>query len=91
MSWRDLLETGRETIVFPWVGGKSLQWSDDRVWTIEGRLPREFGWHQFTLQGRRAKAAGTVPAEPGSLGYKVQGYLVGDRIVMDGARVDPDP
>ena len=91
MSWRDLLQTERETLVFPWVGGKSLRWSDERVWTIEGRVPHEFGWHRFTLQGRRAKVAGLVPAEPESLAFKVQGYLVGDRIVPDGARIDPDP
>jgi hypothetical protein len=91
MTWRDLLQTERETIVFPWVGGKSLRWTDDRVWTIEGRFPREFGWHEFGIQGRKAKVLRPVPAEPGSLSRKVRGYLVGDRIVPDDARVDPDP
>lgn len=91
MTWRDLLQVEGETKVFPWVGGKALQGSDDRVWSIAGRTPREFGWYSFNLQGRRATVGDRVPAEPGLLGHKVQGYLVGDRIVIDGAKVDPDP
>lgn len=91
MTWRDLLQTEKETLVFPWVGGKSLRGSDDRVWTIEGKLPRELGWHLFNLNGRKATKGGEVPAQPESLGHKIQGYLVGDRLVPDGVRVDPDP
>ncbi len=91
MSWRDLLQVEGETRVFPWVGGKTLQGSDDRVWSITGKTPREFGWYRFNLQGRKASLGGPVPAEPDALAYKVQGYLVGNRIVLDGARVDPDP
>lgn len=91
MTWRDLLQTGEETLVSPWVGGSSLRGSDDRVWTIEGRLPREVGWHQFKLTGRKARHIGPVPADPEVLSHKVCGYLVGDRIVPDGARIDPKP
>jgi hypothetical protein len=90
MSWRDLLQVEGETRVFPWVGGRTLRGSDDRVWSIT-RTPREFGWYRFNIQGRKASVNGAVPAEPDSLAYKVQGYLVGDRIVPDGVRVDPDP
>lgn len=91
MTWRDLLQTGEESLVVPWVGGKSLRGSDDRVWTIEGRLPQEFGWYHFKLNGRKARVSEAVPADPSTLGHKVLGYLVGDRIVPDGVRVDPDP
>lgn len=91
MTWRDLLQTGEETLVFPWVGGKTLRWSNDRTWSITGQHPREFGWYRFALEGRKARVREQVPAEPGSLSHLVQGYLVGDRIVTDGARVDPDP
>jgi len=91
MSWRDLLQTEGETIVFPWVGGRSLQGPDNRVLTIEGRLPSEFGWHKFTVKGRKAKFTESVPAEPEILNYRVRGYLVGDRIIPDDVRVDPDP
>lgn len=77
--------------MIPWVGGKSLRGSDDRVWTIEGRLPQEFGWYRFKLNGRKARVSGAVPADPSTLRHKVLGYLVGDRIIPDGVRVDPDP
>lgn len=90
MGWRDLLQTGDETLVSPWVGGRSLR-SGPRTWTIDGRLPREMGWYSFKLNGRRATLNGS--ADPASEGFRdvVRGYLVGDRLVPDGARVNPDP
>jgi hypothetical protein len=91
MSWRDLLQTDQETAVFPWVGGRSLQGSDNRVLTIDGRTPREFGWYRFKVKGRKALSVEAVPAEPENLRFRVRGYLVGDRVVPDGVRVDPDP
>jgi hypothetical protein len=77
--------------VIPWVGGRALRGSDDRVWTIEGRTPQEFGWYRFKLKGRKAQLAGMVQADASTLGRKVQGYLVGDRIVPDGIRMGSDP
>lgn len=91
MTWRNLLQTGEESLVIPWVGGRSLRGSDDRVWTIEGRLPQEVGWYRFKLDGRKARQPQAVPADASTLGHKVLGYLVGDRIIPDGVRVDPDP
>lgn len=89
MGWRDLLQAADETIVLPWVGGKTLR-SKDRTFRLKVRPP-EHGWHTFTLNGREASWKAPADADQSLLGYKVRGYLVGDRIVPDGARVDPDP
>ncbi len=91
MSWRDLLQTEKETVTFPWVGGKTLQTNDGRTWFISGAYPCELGWYEFEVQGRKVFHPKPVPAEPDYLGLMVRGYLVGDRIVPDGVRVDPDP
>ncbi len=87
MSWRDLLQKGDESISVPWTGG--VVSSGPRTWKIDGRTPPEFGWHRFSVSGRFARWQG--PADPGELGHRVSGYLVGDRLVRDDARVDPDP
>src|SRR5512142_3081124 len=89
-AWKDLLQNPNETVTYPWVGGRSFQWSDGRTFTIEGSLPREFGWTVFTVKGRKVFLKG--PSElRGTLSHKVCGYLVGDRMIPDGIRVDPDP
>jgi hypothetical protein len=99
MGYRDLLQKEDERLVSPWIGGRSLH-SGSRQWHIDGPLPKEHGWYTFVLLGRKARlgddfdaAMAERPFElpPGSLQDEVQGYLVGDRIVLDGARVDPDP
>jgi hypothetical protein len=88
MSWRNLLQTGDEALVSPWVGGRSLR-SRERAWLIEGRLPAEHGWFEFKLTGRKARVTDKADAAP--LDFKVRGYLVGDRLIPDDVRVDPDP
>ena len=90
MAWRELLQTNDETCVSPWTGGRALS-AGERTWTIEGALPPEHGWFTFRVAGRRARAG--APAEPATelLHDRVKGYLVGDRLVRDAARVDPDP
>jgi hypothetical protein len=89
MGWRDLLKED-ERIVLPWVGGRSLR-SRDRGYTIEGDLPAENGWYAFRASGRKAVLEGAAEPAPDVLEFRVRGYLVGDRIVADGVRVDPDP
>jgi hypothetical protein len=86
MGWKDLLQTGDERIVSPWVGGRTLR-QGDRTWKIEGDLPPEHGWYSFKITGRTAKL--DVPSDPSSdpLNFKVRGYLVGDRLVPDDAQV----
>lgn len=90
MTWRELLQTGDEALVSPWLGGRSLR-SGARTWAIEGRLPREIGWYNFKLSGRKATLSGTADPQTDTLGFEVRGYLVGDNIVPDGVHVDPDP
>jgi hypothetical protein len=90
MGWRDLLQTGDEKVTLPWLGGRTLYSSAQR-WSIEGRLPKEHGWHTFKIANREARFEGPADAQPEALQHSVRGYLVGDRIVADDVRVDPDP
>jgi hypothetical protein len=90
MGWRDLLQTGNEKVTLPWLGGGTL-YSAAQRWSIEGRLPKEYGWHTFKITNRSARVEGPAEAQPDLLQYPVRGYLVGDRLVADDARVDPDP
>lgn len=90
MGWKDLLQKAEdEVVIVPWCGGRSLQ-TNSRSWTVRGRLPREHGWHKFTVATR--DAAWTEVAEPDldSLGYKVTGYLVGDRLIPDDVGATPE-
>jgi hypothetical protein len=89
MGWRDLLETN-SNIAMPWTGGRSLC-LNGQVWNIEQRLPIEYGWYSFATSGRKAKLNSTIDPNINILGNIVTGYLVGDRLVRDDARVDPDP
>jgi len=89
MTWRDLLQTKDETLVSPWVGGRSLR-SGSRQWTIDGRLPDEHGWVVFSLNGRRARVLRQADdSDTDLLMGKVMGYLVGDRLVPRDVRVEP--
>jgi hypothetical protein len=90
MGWRALLQTADEKLASPWVGGRSLR-RGERAWTIDGELPREHGWYTFELRSRTAAVQGPGENPSGLLGHRVRGYLVGDRIVDDHVRVDPDP
>jgi hypothetical protein len=90
MGWKDLLQTGDETLVSPWIEGRVLR-QGDRTWTIDGRLPKEQGWYTFKLANRRATMQGPTDNPGGTLKHVKRGYLVGDRFVEDTVRVDPDP
>lgn len=90
MGWKDLLQTEGETVIAPWVEGKVLR-SVDRTWMIEGRRPPEPGWHRFSITARKARWQEGVDAQPEMLVDVQHGYLVGDRLVRNDARVDPDP
>lgn len=90
MSWRDLLQSGDETVVAPWTGGRTVR-IGVRTWHIDGRLPREYGWNRFKVRARTASLDGPADPDPGLFTSRVSGYLVGDRVVPDGASVDPDP
>lgn len=90
MGWRDLLQTGDERVTLPWLGGRML-YSAAQRWSIEGQLPKEYGWHTFKIANREARAEGPGGAQPELLQHAVRGYLVGDRLVADDVQVDPDP
>jgi len=90
MGWKDLLQVKGETIVLPWIGGRVLRQAE-RSWTLDGPLPREHGWYTFGLAGRKARLNGPAESTAGLLRQQVRGYLVGDWIVPDNVRVDPDP
>lgn len=87
MGWRDLLQK-TEHVTAPWVGGRKLQ-IGVRTWTIEGRLPREYGWYRFEITGQKAKALEASDPAPEVLIEPARGYLVGDRLIREGARVEP--
>jgi hypothetical protein len=89
MGWRDLLTAEGETTTLPWTGGGSLH-SDTRTFKV-GRRPREHGWYQFKIEGNTATSPTPAEPVPTLLRTAVAGYLVGDRIVLDDARIDPDP
>lgn len=92
MGWQDLLEESSDHLVAPWLGGRRV-FSDARSWRIPGKLPRDFDWYLWEVKGRTASWLRKHDADPdyGERLTKVRGYLVGDRIVPNGASVDPDP
>lgn len=92
MSWRELLKETETTVVAPWLGGRSLRLGM-RAWIIDGDLPPDHGWSTFRISGRKVRYEGPagVTLAPIFEQTKVRGFLVGDRLVQDDARVDPDP
>lgn len=89
MGWRDLLAKDNETVSLPWLGGRELR-ARSQVWTIEGKLPRDHGWYTFKLVGRKATDPAPTEVQSDQFQEVVVGYLVGDRVVKDGVRVEPD-
>lgn len=93
MGWQDLLAAEDDKMVLPWTGGRQIH-DAQRTWTIHGRLPDEHGWYLFSISGgRKAELKGPADCDPEYVeGHKLaKGYLVGDRLIPDDARVDPDP
>ncbi len=94
MGWQDLLAPVEGTErVLPWTGGRKVT-DGTRTWGIQGRTPDEHGWYEFNTSGGR-KATLIGPAEADfdldQTLPTVRGYLVGDRLIPDAARVVPDP
>lgn len=95
MSWRDLIEDADYERILPWYGHRKVH-SPSRSWTLQGPLPPEHGWYAFdTTGGRFATLVSGEPMDADPAYDEVQdvfwGYLVGDRIIIDGSRVVPDP
>lgn len=92
MSWEDLLDSESDRSL-PWLGSRRVH-DARRTWTIQGAQPPEHGWYKFsTGGGRHCTWVGHAEPDPSyDTGQAViRGYLVGDRIIPDTARVDPDP
>ena len=82
MGWRDHLAQAEETIVLPWVGGKHLR-SGGLMWVLDGWLPREHGWYEFTITNyRTALMNKPTDPKPEVLSHTQRGYLVGDLLVL---------
>ena len=79
MSWKDLVQTERETVVAPWVGGKILRLGS-RTWKIASPLPRDYGWYKWFLSGRLTTLCkdGSVTPDLDKLKWFDTGYLAGD-------------
>lgn len=88
--WRALLQTESETVVVPWLGGRTLR-SHTRTFKLEGTEPAEHGWHRFAVTGRKARWQAVAEASSDVLRDVVTGYLVADRLVGDGVHVSDDP
>lgn len=94
MAWQDLISSKIDRRVLPWTGGRAVA-DGGRTWKIRGALPEEHGWYEFEVDGgRRAVLRG--PGEPDLDAFEqrhplTRGYLVGNRLIPDDARVDPAP
>lgn len=82
MGWADLLQDSSVRLIIPWLGGRKI-YRGGRSWRIDGRLPREFGWYSWDLQGRRAGQWEIADSEPdyGNGWTSTIGFLAGDRLV----------
>lgn len=89
MGWRDFISNDGEVETLPWTGGGSLH-SSERVYKLRGQPP-EHGWYRFKIEGKHASDPVSVESCPELLKQPIAGYLVGDRLVPDDTRIDPDP
>jgi hypothetical protein len=95
MGWKDMLNMS-EKRVLPWAGTSSLR-VREQIWELTGPRPPEAGWWPWDCKGNRRASwdvcsePGPVDADPSVLGFVVKGYVVGDRLVVDGSTVNPDP
>lgn len=92
--WAALLAP-KVTGALPWLGGRRIT-DGSRSWRLLSSLPPEFGWYKFGFAGGRdATLEDEIPTEPNAVLLArlpaVRGYLVGDRLICDSARVHPDP
>lgn len=88
MDWRNLLSS-KETLVLPWTGGRYLH-APTRRFKLD-RQPQEMGWYSFSVEKNTAHCVEKADPEENLLKNSVVGYLVGNRLVADNARIDPNP
>lgn len=88
MVWEELIVQSH-VATLPWLGGRVVH-GFARSWTVAGALPPEHGWQRFSVSGaRRAIWVGAGEADDAVLSGApcVRGYLVGDRVIPDDAKV----
>jgi len=93
VGWRDLLQQD-EVITVPWTGGRTVR-RGPRTFQVQGDLPPEHGFHEFTVSGgRRATWKGPSPLAADQWfderAPSIRGYLLGDRLAPDDVAVVPD-
>ncbi len=94
LSWKEFLQETEERKppeILPWLGELTLR-SAEREWAFPWhKIPHQYGWYAFRTTSRHVKEFNPAPPNTAKLQNEVRGYLVGDHVVQDGARVDPDP
>jgi len=93
MSWQDLLAKPDDSVTVPWTGGRVVR-GLGRTFKLKGRQPPEHGWHEFNITAGRTVSWKTDTEADWDLADRfptVVGYLVGNRLIPDGAHVVPDP
>lgn len=94
MGWQDLLQKPDERIVLPWLYSQRdlLVGFGGRSWTINGKRPRESGWYEWKVVGRKVEWIEEAQKMADDLqhpGWTIEtpiaalGYLIGDRFVRD--------
>lgn len=87
-AWMNLLQS-ETTRTLPWVGGEQVH-APDRIFRLEGKRPREFGWYDFKVQGgRKIQLSSRERRDAPPWSPSARGYVVGDRFISDAAHVDP--
>lgn len=88
MSWRQHLQ-GHEVLTLPWWGCGVVH-AGETTYRLRGPRPRQHGWYRFRPHGRYCEVVGEAEPCPewGRWMAKQLGYVVGDRLVPDSARVN---
>lgn len=90
--WQQLIQNGNVNITLPWLGGNKL-YKKAQSWDLKGPNPREFGWYQFKQDQKNLKWIESDPIEVQEESFLdlCTGYLVGDRLILDGVSADKSP
>jgi hypothetical protein len=84
MGWRDLIEVKAQTVVAPWLGGRSLRFLSRRF-TIRGPIPADHGWYSFEILHNDANVVGPADLDADYFTETYLGFLVGDRFIPETA------
>jgi hypothetical protein len=82
MAWQDFLKK-EETVALPWIGGSKI--TDGTRWFTLSKFPREHGWYNFRINGRKAEYINVAEPNNDCLKSCKSGYLIGNLILQDTA------